>query len=81
MKVSALLRSLFFSPRREYIVATVLCVLLTLHYLHLLPGHMTFLWVGAVLGAIVPLIDTVNAMRRREITIEAFNFLHCSCVL
>jgi Cd2+/Zn2+-exporting ATPase len=66
--------SLFESPRREYILAVVLCAVLGLHYFDLFGDVIYLLWAGAILGSIVPLMDTFGAIRRREITIEAFNF-------
>lgn len=67
-------RPLFASPRREYIIAVILCALLILSYLHLLEDDTVLFLMGALLGSIAPFIDTLRAIRRREITIEAFNF-------
>jgi Cd2+/Zn2+-exporting ATPase len=67
-------KSFFASPRREYILAVVLCAVLGLHYLDLFGDTTYLLWAAAILGSIVPLMDTLGAIRHREITIEAFNF-------
>lgn len=67
-------RSIVSAPNREYTIAVVLCIALSLHYLHIADGTIYFVWAGALLGSIVPLIDTLRAISRRAITIEAFNF-------
>lgn len=60
------------SPLREYIISGALLFALAIHFLS---GGAPLLILGsAILGTIVPFFQTIDAIRRRTITIEAFNF-------
>ena len=73
MKLEAPSHSLLGSPHREYIVAAVLLLAIAEHYL--IGQYPFFTLFAALLGSIVPLIETFAAIKKRTVTIEAFNFL------
>jgi len=67
------LRSLFSSPRRELLTGIVLLFALGEHYFF--GGkNDTFIWLGALFGAIVPALEALRSLWAQRITIEVFNF-------
>lgn len=74
MRIAIFFKTPLTSPYREYVVSSILGIALLFHYTNTF-GGLTLIWVGALLGTIVPLLDTIDAIKRRTITIEAFNFL------
>lgn len=73
MKFREVVHVLFSSPGREYVIAVVLVIALLQHYLF--EGNTPLLWVGAIIGSIVPILDALLALRARTVTIEVFNML------
>jgi Cd2+/Zn2+-exporting ATPase len=59
-------------PYREYLLIVLLMAALVQHYLF--DGSITFVLVVAILGSIMPLSQSIRAIRKRKITIEVFNF-------
>jgi len=68
-----MLRSLFSSPRREYVITTLLLIGLADFYLF--SQTEWILLPTALIGAIIPLVKAWEGIKKRTITIEAFNFL------
>ncbi|MEP7162827.1 MAG: cation-translocating P-type ATPase [Candidatus Moraniibacteriota bacterium] len=66
------LKNILREPYREYALIVILFVALGYHYLF--HGGLALVIVAALLGSILPLRDAWGALRRRTITIEAFNF-------
>lgn len=64
--------SLFKAPYREFIVSIFVGIGLLYHYVF--GDAIPFLMVAVIVGSIVPISGALNALRRKQITIEAFNF-------
>lgn len=64
--------NLFKAPYREFIVSILVGISLVYHYFW--GDAVPLLVIATIIGSIVPLGGALDALRKRKITIEAFNF-------
>ena len=64
--------NLFKAPYREFIVSILVGLGLLHHYI--IGDGVPLLMIVTIIGSIVPISGALDALRRRQITIEAFNF-------
>lgn len=65
-------RRIFSEPARDYLLVFLLTA--SLVYYYVFGGGVAPVLIAAVLGSIIPLWEALDAVRKRTVTIEAFNF-------
>jgi Cu+-exporting ATPase len=62
---------MFSSPKREYIIATIVAIALGVEFFY--PGAKLILFGASIFGALPPAMRALSALVKRRITIDTFN--------